>query len=237
MACKIWLAMLAMLFAGYSVAQSKTARGLLVAVHKATLSSELSSKVISLPLKMGESFNKGDTLVALDCRLFEAQLEKIAAEAKVAQIRLDNNKQLNQLRSIGTLEVAIADAELSKVKAEYRITQLNVERCQIKAPFSGYVEQLDIQNYEVVQQQQPLIAIVDNRQLHAAIIVPAEWKNWLQLGKSISLRVEETGQTLKGTISHIGPSIDPTSQTLQLRAEVKNVPEKVLPGMSVVAEF
>lgn len=237
MACKIWLVILALLFAGYSSAQSKTARGLLVAKHKATLSSELSSTVIKLPLEMGGFFNKGDTLVALDCRFFEAQLEKIAAEVKVAQIRLDNNKQLNQLRSIGTLEVAIADAELSKVKAEYRITQLNVERCEIKAPFSGFVEQIDIQNYEVVKQQQALISIVDNRQLYAAIIVPAEWKNWLQLGKGISLRVEETGQTLKGTLSHIGPSIDPASQTLQLQAEINNVPNKVLPGMSVVAEF
>lgn len=220
-----------------SSAGSVSARGLLVATHKATLSSELAGKVIRLPKKMGESFNAGEILLALDCRLFEAQAEKVAAEAQVAQIRLDNTKQLNQLRSIGTLEVAIAEAELAKAQAEHQIAKLNVERCEIKAPFAGFVEQLDIQNYEVVQQQRPLLTIVDKRQLQADIIVPAEWMVWLQTGKAVTLKVEETGQTLQGTLTHIGPSIDPTSQTLQLKAAVKSVPDKVLPGMSVVAQF
>ena len=222
---------------GVYSAEDVSARGILVASHKATLSTELAGKVISVPKKMGESFRAGETLLALDCRLFEAQTDKVAAEAQVAQIRLDNTKQLNQLRSIGTLEVAIAEAELAKVQAEYRIAKLNVERCKIKAPFAGFVEQLDIQNHEIVQQQQPLITIVNKQQLQADIIVPSDWMTWLEIGAKIQLRVEETGQTLQGTLTHIGPSIDPTSQTLQLKAAVKNVPEKVLPGMSVVAQF
>ncbi|MDP5057244.1 MAG: efflux RND transporter periplasmic adaptor subunit [Marinomonas hwangdonensis] len=234
---KVGIVVVALSWMSQLAAQTTHARGLLVATHKATLSSELAARVVELPKKMGESFKQGDTLVALDCRLFEAQQDKVSAEVKVAQIRLENTKQLNQLRSIGTLEVAIAESELQKIIAEQRIAQLNVERCEIKAPFDGAVEQLDISPFEVVQQQQALLKIVGVNRLDADIIVPAEWLSWLEVGTVVQLTVEETGQSLQGKLSHIGPSIDPTSQTLQLKAEVKIVPEKVLPGMSVVAQF
>lgn len=213
------------------------ARGLLVASHKATLSSELAARVIGISKSMGEAFKKGDLLVALDCRLYEAQRDKIAAETNVAKIRLDNTKQLNELRSIGTLDVAIAESEFKKVQAELRISELNVDRCLITAPFDGVVEQLDIQAFEIVKQQQTMLNIVGQNKLEAEIIVPSHWMSWLSLNQKIKLKVEETGQSLLAKVSQIGPSIDPASQTLQLRASINSLPDKVLPGMSVIAEF
>ncbi|TYL48326.1 efflux RND transporter periplasmic adaptor subunit [Marinomonas sp. IMCC 4694] len=213
------------------------ARGLLVATNKATLSSELAARVIALPKKMGDGFKQGDTLIQLDCRLFAAQLQKVDAEVTVATAKLDSTRQLNLLNSVGSLDVVIAEAELQKTQAEQGMAQLNVDRCDIKAPYDGYVEQLDIQRFEVVQQQQALMNIVSRASLEADIIVPAQWMAWLTINKAITLQVEETQQTLQAVISHIGPSVDPTSQTLQLRATISSIPAKVLPGMSVVAEF
>lgn len=234
---KVGVVAVAMLLANPLMAETLNARGLLVATHSATLSSELAALVVGLPKKMGESFKQGETLVALDCRLFDAQQDKVSAEVKVAQIRLENTKQLNQLRSIGTLEVAIAESELQKVMAEQRIAQLNVERCNIKAPFDGVVEQVDIHRFEVVQQQQALLKVVGRAQLEADIIVPAEWMAWLKVGKKLQLQAEETQHTLQAFVSHIGPSVDPTSQTVQIRATINSVPSSVLPGMSVLAMF
>ncbi len=213
------------------------ARGMLVAVHKATLSSELAAQVVAVPKKMGESFKKGDVLLKLDCRLFEAQLQKVKAESKVAELKLQNTLQLSKLNSIGTLEVAIAEAELQKAQAESAMATLNVERCQIKAPFHGVVEQVQVQAHEVVQQQQALLKVVSINRLEAEIIVPADWMRWLELNKPIALQVEESQQSLNAVVSYIGPSVDPTSQTIQIRARMKEIPAKVLPGMSVVADF
>jgi len=228
-----------LLFALCSVSGSaqENVRGILVAANKATLSSELAARVVALPKKMGQTFNKGDSLIRLDCRLFEAQLKKVDAEATVAQVKFDNTKQLNQLNSIGTLDVAIAQADLQKVQAERTIARLNVERCDIKAPFDGAVEQLDIHTFEVVQQHQPLMKVVGRKHLEAEIIVPAKWVTLLVKNKAITLQVEETEQSLEALVSYIGPSVDPASQTVQIRASIKKVPAKVLPGMSVLAVF
>ncbi len=222
--------------AGVQPAEHK-ARGMLVAVNKATLSSELAAQVVAVPKKMGQSFKKGEVLLKLDCRLFQAQLKKVSAETQVAQFKLENTQQLNRLNSIGTLDVAIAEAELQKAQAESAMAQLNVERCEIKAPFHGVVEQVDVQAHEVVQQQQALLKVVSLNQLEAEIIVSAHWMSWLELNKPIVLQVEESQQSLTAVVSFIGPSVDPTSQTIQIRARIKDIPAKVLPGMSVVADF
>ncbi len=218
-------------------AEEQRARGMLVASSKATLSSELAAKVIAVPKKVGESFKKGDPLIRLDCRLFKAQRDKVQSEVLVAQLKLENAQQLSKLNSIGTLDVAIAQAETEKIEAERIMAQLNVERCDIKAPFQGVVEQVDVHTHEIVQQQQALMKIVSLNSLEAEIIVSAHWMSWLEVGKAIVLHVEESQQQLEAVISHIGPSVDPTSQTIQIRAEIKKVPAKVLPGMSVVAIF
>lgn len=218
-------------------AAEQRARGMLVASSKATLSSELAAKVISVPKRAGESFKKGEPLIRLDCRLFIAQRDKVQSEVMVAQLKLENAQQLRELNSIGSLDVAIAQAETEKIEAERVMAQLNVDRCDIKAPFSGVVEQVDVHAHEIVQQQQALMKIVSLNSLEAEIIVAAQWMTWLEVGKSIVLHVEESQQKLEAVISHIGPSVDPTSQTIQIRAQIKKVPAKVLPGMSVVAEF
>lgn len=230
------LAVFSVLVTAPALAQ-ENARGILVAIHQATLSSELAAKVVTVSKSMGESFKKGDLLIQLDCRLFNAQLDKVSAEEKAAQAKLENSQQLNRLNSIGTLDVMIAESDFQKVQAERLMAQLNVERCGITAPFDGHVEQLDIHPFEVVQQQQELMKVVGREPLEANIIVPAGWLVWLTKSQSVDLKVEETQQVLHAVISHIGPSVDPTSQTIQIRTTIKEVPSTVLPGMSVVAEF
>ncbi len=133
----------------------------------------------------------------------------------VAQLKLEDAQQLSKLNSIGTLDVAIAQAETEKIEAERIMAQLNVERCDIKAPFHGVVEQVDVDTHEIVQQQQALMKIVSLNSLEAEIIVSAHWMSWLEVGKAIVLHVEESQQQLEAVISHIGPSVDPTSQTIQ----------------------
>jgi len=218
-------------------AQALEARAVIKTPQRAILSAELVAKVIDLPKSPGEAFQKGDLLVQLDCRLFEAQTDKVQAEQRASQLKLQNAQTLNRLNAIGQLEVDMAQAELDKVQAELRMTQLNVERCQIHAPYDGKVVQWLVKPYEIANQNQTLIEIVGTQQLEAEMIVPAYWVNWLKLGKSVNLKIEELNQVIPTRITHIGAVIDPVSQTLVLRSLITKPPAGLLPGMSVTAEF
>jgi RND family efflux transporter MFP subunit len=215
--------------------QGYQARAVIKAYDRAVLSAELAGKIAQMPKRMGETFKKGDTLVALDCAIFKAQRDKVSAEREAAQTKVENNRQLNKLNSIGKLEVAISEAELKKIEAELRIATLNTERCNIRAPYDGEVVALQANEHESVREQQPLIEILSNHQLEAEIIVPANWIGWLKETMPISLVMDETGKEIKTTIHRISPMIDPVSQTIQLRAKIQD--NDAMAGMSASAKL
>jgi len=62
-------------------------RAQLVARNEVVLSSELSAKIDSLPLREGDAFRAGQALVSFDCTLFKAQLNKAQSTLDAARQR------------------------------------------------------------------------------------------------------------------------------------------------------
>ena len=227
---------LAAALSGGAAASEYQARALIKAVDQAVLSAELAAKVIRLPLQAGDTFKTGDLLIGLECSLYEAQALKVEAEQKAAIIKLENVQKLNRLRSVGAIEVGLAKSHLDQVEASLRIAQLNAERCYIRAPYNGKVISHEINRFETVDPQQELIQIVNNEQLKAEIIAPADWLSWLTKDMPVKLYIDRSDIVAEGYLSAISPAIDPVSQTVVLHIKLPFNPDLV-PGMSATAEL
>ncbi|MFC4260926.1 efflux RND transporter periplasmic adaptor subunit [Marinobacter lacisalsi] len=212
------------------------ARAVVQAVNRAELSSELAGRITRLPHRMGDAFSKGDVLVGLDCRLYEAQASKVAAELDAAKVKLESTEELKELNAIGDMDVALAESEYAQSRAELSIARINTRRCNVQAPWDGRVSELRVSRHENVQQQQPLIIIVDDSSLEAEVVVPAAWLAWLEPGQEVELRAESLGVTAEARVSAISPAIDAVSQTVLLRATLS--PDAALvPGITATAVF
>ena len=146
--------------AGYSQAQVMESRALVVASQEAILSSELAARIDNIAVKEMQRFNKGDLLIQFDCNLYEAQKDVVSANANSALIKLKSDEQMLQMRSIGKYELELSISEYEKAKSELHIAELNVERCQIKAPFDGAVEEIVVNAFETIQPQVELMKII-----------------------------------------------------------------------------
>lgn len=224
------------LFSGIACAEEYQARAVIKAENRAVIASELASRVLTLPVAPGQTFKQGDILVGLDCALFKAQQNKIAAESKAADLTLENARQLNQLRSISTLDVAIAEAERDKAQASLAMAELNVARCTLKAPYDGRVVVRSVNRFESVRQHQPLIEIIDDQHLKAEMVAPAAWVRWLKNGLPVRLHPDNASGVVQASLSGITPAIDPASQTVVLHITIPS-PAGLLPGMSATAEI
>ena len=89
-------------------AEERTTRILVTATEEATLSSEISAKIISIPVKAGSNFRKSDILIEFDCSFFEAQKDVVQAELDSARVTLKSNQELATMRSIGEYEVQLS---------------------------------------------------------------------------------------------------------------------------------
>ena len=212
-----------------------SARAVLTASERATLSGELTANVLELPFSMGTKFTKGDALVKFDCVLYEAQALKVAADVSLARARMDNAEQLNKLGSIGAFDLAQARGELARARADLELARINTERCVIAAPFDGAVVDLFIKEHEKAEQQ-PLIEIVCSRGFQAEVVVPASWSLWLKPGTAFELITDETEKRVPARVGQVNPTVDTVSQTIKLVADLEES-DGIMAGMSATALF
>ncbi len=223
---------LIVLMLSYAKAEVRESRALVVASQEAILSSELAARIENIAVKEMQRFKKGDLLIQFDCSLYEAQKDVVSANANSALIKLKSDEQMLQMRSIGKYELELSISEYEKGKSELRIAELNVERCQIKAPFDGAVEEVVVNTFETIQPQVELMKIIQTEVLELEMVVSSEWISWLKIGHPIKVYIDEIQKEFNATISGIGANVDAVSQTIQLKGTITDTSPALLPGMS-----
>lgn len=212
-------------------------RVLVVPETETVLSTALSGHINTLKVNMGDSFKKGQVLMALDCELHQAELNKALAELESAQKILDVNRRLNQFNSVSELELALSESKVKIAQSEIKLRQAIVKRCTLKAPFNGKVVQRMARPYEFVAEGQPVIKILDNIHLRLQMFIPSQWSSHIHKGMTIKVTMDETGKSYTARISRMGSEVDAKSQTLEAWAVFKTAHPDLLAGMSGTAHF
>jgi membrane fusion protein, multidrug efflux system len=213
------------------------ARGLVRAVQEATLASELSARIVQLPLRDGEAFRRGDLLVEFDCDRPKAEWKAAEAERIGMAAAYDNSRRLAEYRAAGAHDVQMARAALDKAAAAVEVIAVRLKQCRVFAPFDGRVAELPVREHEMPQAGQPLMRIVSDAQLEVDMIVPAKWLRWLKPGEVFHFSSEDSAHHVEGEVVRISGAIDPVSQTIRAVGRLKPDRAAILPGQGGVALF
>lgn len=212
-------------------------RAQLTPVRYTTLSSEISARIDRIATRVGERFSRGDVLVSFDCAIQRAQLARAAAVEAQAQKTLAISKRLASLKSIGQLEVDAAEAEVQKAAAEHAIAAASVEKCMIKAPFSGVTVEQKAREFQYATPGQALLDIVDDGDLEIELIAPSRWLPWLRPGVAFTLHIDELDRSYDARVTRLGGRVDAVSQSVKVIGEIEGDAAGLLPGMSGSAQI
>ena len=209
-------------------------RAIFTPIDQATISAELAAVVRDMPLRPGNRFSRGDALVRLDCRLFDAQTLQAEAEREIARMRAENATALERRNSIGGLEAAVAAREYDKREAAARMARLNAERCQIHAPFDGYVASWEVHPHERAEPGMPLMRIIGADRFEAEIVAGADWIGTVEPGDQVQIALDQGPAIVNATVRALAPEMDPVSQTVTVYARV-NATDDLSAGMTGTA--
>ena len=212
------------------------ARAQLVAVQQVVISSELAGRITQMPLREGQRFRKGATLIAYDCALNRARLQRASQAQTAARQKLKVAQELDALGSISKADVEQAHSALAIAQSETALEQVMVQRCTVTAPFDGRVGETFVREAETVAEGKALLSIYDDRAFEVETIVPSRWLAWLQPGYPLQIAVDETGQVYPAKVVRIAGSVDPVSQSVKVIGQLSHTPSAqgapLLPGMS-----
>jgi len=220
-----------------AAADGSNVRGIVRAMDKALIASELIARVDKIPFRDGQSFNKGDVIIAFDCARYNAELRSASAETRAARHTLNANLKLQKHKAIGSSEVEISRAKFDQAESHMQALKVRTRQCKIRAPYNGRVVKNLINEHEMPKANEPLIEIVGDTDLEIDLLVPSNWLVWLKPGTKFEFFVDEVQHSFHASVVRLGAVVDPISQTARLSGVFLEDRAAVLPGMSGTAHF
>ena len=207
-------------------------RAQIKAKQSTMISSEMSGRISLLKIKDGERFSAGQVLVGFHCSMENAELSKSKATLEKKRKTYEVNQKLSKLNSISTLELAVSKTEEDEAKADVRVAEAVVERCIIKAPFSGKVVEVTARAFQTVKEGEALLEIVNDKDLEIEFIAPSKALPNIKPGKTFKVTIDETRLSYLAEIIRLGGRVDPVSQTIKVYGRINSDSSDLLPGMS-----
>lgn len=204
----------------------------LVPQKSTVISSSRDGKITAINFENGDVFKKGDVLVEYDCRDIEAELSARESEESLTRQKSLRSAKLLKLEIISNIENLTLNTEQKKAEAQKEAIQQRLDSCYIRAAYDGRVTNRLANPGEYTRTDRVLMEVSSLDDLEAEFLLPSRWLRWVNAGAPIDISLVETGQSYKARIRRIHGEVDPSSQSIQMTAELEPYDAPLLPGMS-----
>ena len=221
------------------------------AFESVTVKSRVDGQVAEVLFTEGQHVKQGDVLIRLDPTDFSARLQQAQAtaardEALVAKSRADTQryatlKERNfvseeKVNDIRTNE-ATAAANLRASKATVEVARLQLSYATIRAPITGIVGARLVFPGSAVKANDVALAVINRvRPLLVSFSVPEKHLSQIRaVRRDGVLNVDITepsnaSQHFEGTVRFVDNTVDVSTGTILLKAELPNQDETLMPG-------
>lgn len=151
---------------------NRTYPGVLEATDRADLAFRVAGELIELPAEPGLEVTKGQLLAKLDPKDFENAVQQQQARYNLAKTQLDQVTELNKRKLASKSELDRANAEIQSAEAALKIAKNNLAYSTLEAPFDGVIAQVNIENFQSVTPQVPVIGVRGENQMEIKFSVP-----------------------------------------------------------------
>jgi len=125
-----------------------------------------------IPIREGQTVRAGDLLFTVIPTLYKARLDAEVAEAKLAQLEVNNTQRLVDQNVVSVNELALQQAKLAKAQAKVKLAEAELNFTKVTAPFDGIVDRLHEQHGSLVKEGDVLTTLSDNTVMWVYFNVP-----------------------------------------------------------------
>ncbi|UOB16102.1 efflux RND transporter periplasmic adaptor subunit [Abyssalbus ytuae] len=128
----------------------------------------------------GQFVKKGQQMFHIMPNVYQAELQKATAEARVAEIEFQNTKLLADGNVVSPNELAMAKAHFEKAKADVTLAKTHLGFTDIRSPFDGIMDHLHVREGSLLDEGELLTTLSDNSKMWVYFNVPeAEYLDYI----------------------------------------------------------
>jgi RND family efflux transporter MFP subunit len=216
------------------------------------LTTQLTARVLEVPVWIGDVVKKGDLLVRWDDRLIQATLEANRQFVKTSNTKIKNEtRQVERYtalakQNMGTpldlekAQTALADAyeQLAKATMGLREAEIALERVQLRAPIDCFVLERLVNPDEITHNDQIVMKLGAIDTVLMAAKITEEKIHSVQLGLPAEVTFPAfPAETFQGKVFKIDPNTDPVTRSFTAYIQINNRDHRLKPGLSGFAHI
>jgi len=242
--------------------ESYQASGPIVVENQVDVAAQREGVVAKILVDTGRNVHRGQLLAELDNRGLlaerdaaeadvhgnEANLNNWTAESQVLQSDYQRDQELWNAKLItaqqlehSRYKVDAAKFQITRdqqnvifAKAKLRAAETELDKTRVVAPFNGVVARRYVREGQKVALNDRLFWVTETAPLSVNFTLPQEFVGKLKIGDVVRVSAAGASESqYEGKVTLVSPVVDPSSGTIEVRAQVTGKPADLLPGMTV----
>ena len=209
------------------------------------------------PTTEGVEVKAGDVIAEIDRRELDAQVALAEAQARQAEVALDDRaRERQRLEALFAEAVATeqardaavtahesAKASLAQAQAQLKLAEVNLDETKIRAPMDGVVAERRADPGAMVGPATAIVRIAQMDPLRLMLAIPARLLPLLEEGKTRVVVSMDAwpGRETECTLARIFPEADPATRTVRAEVLLDNPKQAgswpLRPGMYATAQL
>ena len=181
----------------------------------------------------GERVSKGQLLAKIDDGGLSKQLAQMEVQKELAKTTFERQKRLWD-QKIGS-EIQYLQAKTSYEAGLSGIAQMKsqLEKTNVRAPFSGVIDDVITDQGQIVGPQSQLIRIVNLDKMYVKAEVPESYISKIKKGTEVTVEALALGKSQEANVRQVGSFINPANRTFSIEIPVSNKDKDLKPNLIV----
>ena len=202
------------------------------------ISSEVSGKVVRVPIKANQNVELGQLLIKLDDEKAIASLAEAKAYLRNEKRKLSEFERLLAKSAMTQTEIDAQQASVDIATSRLDLAQANLNDLHIRAPFKGNVGLIDFSLGKMVSAGESLLNLEDLSVMRLDLQIPERYLAKLSLGIEVEAKSEAwPGEIFYGKVVALDNQIDSNTLNIRIRTRFLNDSLKLKSGMLVSARI
>lgn len=201
------------------------------------IASEVQGKLVALYINNGDIIRAGQVIAALDASVYSTQLRSIDASIAKANLDLKRYNNLIQMGGATPMQAESVQLQINSLVAEKQQVIQQIDHMQIRAPFSGKVENVGVELGSFVSFGTVLAQLIDNSSLKINAYLSEQEAFKVKLNQPVSIHSVVLSQPKTGKISMISDKADASGKFLAEISFDNSAEEQMKAGMLADVAF
>jgi RND family efflux transporter MFP subunit len=205
---------------------------------KLEMVAEVAGSITGTAVKEGADVNKGDVLATIDSRDYRNALRSAKAAYDLAVSELKRQKALNKRKVAPQSQLDAAVAQVESTRAAMDNARIALERCTIRAPFSGVVNRILVEPGQYLAVGDPVAELLQIDRLKVRVGIPESDVDAVRRIDRFKVKIDALeGREFEARKYFLSKTADSMARLYSLDLTLDNAQGTVLPDMFTRVEI